>query len=68
MTKTNLNYNTNTEYSVVDQFRQAMQAAGIFYSGKIIADGMLQRFHIEGHKRGTKNGAYVLHADGCPAG
>ena len=49
-------------------FRQAMQAAGIFYSGEIIADGKLHRFHIEGHKRGTKNGAYVLYADGCPAG
>lgn len=55
-------------YSVIDRFRQAMQAAGINYSGEIVPDGKLQRFHIEGHKRGSKNGAYVFHADGCPAG
>lgn len=52
----------------IDQFRQDMQAAGIHYSGEIIADGKLHRFHIEGHKRGSLDGAYVLHLDGCPAG
>ncbi|MER2510883.1 MAG: toprim domain-containing protein [Nitrosomonas ureae] len=52
----------------IDQFRQAMQAAGIHYSGEIVADGRLHRFHIEGHKRGSLNGAYLLHLDGCPAG
>lgn len=56
----------NTE--AVDQFRQAMQSAGIHFSAEIIADGKLHRFHIEGHKRGSNNGAYVLHLDGCPAG
>lgn len=58
-------------YSIIDiesQLRQAMQAAGIHYSGEIVPDGKLQRFHIEGHKRGSKNGAYILHVDGCPAG
>src|SRR5690606_38906753 len=40
----------------------------INFSGEIIADGCLHRFYIEGHRRGTLNGAYVLHTDGCPAG
>ncbi|MBE7525728.1 toprim domain-containing protein [candidate division WWE3 bacterium] len=61
------NYNGNS-LSIVDQFRQAMQAAGISFSGEIIADGKLHRFHIEGHKQATLNGAYTLHLDGYPAG
>lgn len=61
------NYNGNS-LSIVDQFRQAMQAAGISFSGEIIADGILHRFHIEGHKRGSLNGAYTLHLDNYPAG
>ena len=64
-TKTTVNH---TIIDIESQFRQAMQAAGIHYSGEIAPDGKLQRFHIEGHKRGTKNGAYILHVDGCPAG
>lgn len=55
-------------HSAIDQFRQAMQSAGIHYYGEIIANGKLHRFHIEGHKHGSKNGAYVLHLDDCPAG
>lgn len=53
---------------VINQFRQAMNGAGIHYSGEIIADGRLHRFYVEGHKAGTLNGAYVLHPDGVPAG
>lgn len=63
--KTSFNHTT---LDVESQFRQAMQAAGIQYSGEIIADGRLHRFYIEGHKRGSKNGAYILHLDGYPAG
>lgn len=55
-------------YNIISQFRQAMNTAGIRYFGEIIPDGKLRRFHIEGQKRGTLNGAYVLHGDGCPAG
>ncbi|MBK6957337.1 MAG: toprim domain-containing protein [Nitrosomonas sp.] len=56
-------------HSAIEQlFRQAMQAAGIPYSGEFMADGHLHRFHIEGHRKGTKNGAYTLHLDGCPSG
>lgn len=52
----------------VDQFRDAMRAAGVSTAAKITADGKLERFHVEGDKPGTKNGWYVLHADGLPAG
>lgn len=55
-------------HSVIEQFRQAMQSAGIHYSGEITGDGRLHRFHIEGHKQGTLNGAYILHLDWYPAG
>lgn len=60
--------NLSQNYNIADRFREAMQAAGIRYDGEIIADSRLRRFHIEGHKRGTLNGAYVLHSDGCPSG
>ncbi|MCP5246761.1 MAG: toprim domain-containing protein [Burkholderiales bacterium] len=60
--------NPSPNYNIADQFRKAMQAAGIHYDGEIIPDGKLRRFHIDGHKRGTLNGAYVLHGDGCPSG
>ncbi len=59
------NYTTS---SIETEFRQAMQAAGISFSGEIIADGRLHRFHIDGHKRGSLNGAYTLHFDSHPAG
>jgi putative DNA primase/helicase len=49
-------------------FRGAMAAAGIETPGPIVADGRLRRFHVEGDRRGTRNGWYVLHADELPAG
>jgi putative DNA primase/helicase len=49
------------------QFRRAMQAAGINPPGEIIADGRLHRFSTNG-ERGDDAGWYVLHADGIPAG
>ncbi|MDP3279952.1 MAG: toprim domain-containing protein [Nitrosomonas sp.] len=63
-----MNSNYSTESQVTEQFRQAMQAAGIYYSGEIIADGQLHRIRHEDHKNGTLNCAYVLHVDGKPAG
>lgn len=54
--------------SLTQQFRQAMQEAGIVYSGEIIADGKLHRFHIEGQRQSSLNGAYTLHLDNHPAG
>ncbi len=42
--------------------------AGVIFTEPLIADGKLHRVHVEGDKRGTKNGAYILHADGNPSG
>lgn len=55
---------------VVDEFLAEMQGRGIEPSDRsvIIADGALHRFHVEGDKRGSRNGWYVLYADGIPAG
>jgi putative DNA primase/helicase len=49
-------------------FRDAMQGAGLETDATIVADGRLHRIHIEGDKRGSQNGWYVLHGDGLPAG
>lgn len=53
---------------VIRQFQAAMAGAGIPPPPNLIADDTLHRFHVEGDRPGTSNGAYVLHADGCPAG
>jgi len=53
---------------IEQQFRQAMQAAGIETDAAIIADGTLHRFHVVGDRKGSKNGWYVLFADDPAAG
>lgn len=54
---------------IKDAFKEAMRDAGMTPPAEVIADGRLHRFHIEGHKRGSLNGAYKLHLDGHrPAG
>ncbi|MFT4045469.1 MAG: DUF927 domain-containing protein [Solimonas sp.] len=53
---------------VLSQFVSAMRAAGIETAAQIVASGKLERFRVEGDKAGSKNGFYVLHADGVPAG
>lgn len=56
-------------YQIIDAFKAGMQDAGIEPPAHIEADGELHRFHIDGHKSGTQNGAYKLHLDGArPAG
>lgn len=52
----------------VSAFRDAMAAAGINTPDQVVADGKLRRFHVEGDRRGTKHGWYVLYLDGLPAG
>ncbi len=46
----------------------AADAGVIFSDTPLIADSVLHRAHVDGDKRGTKNGAYILHADGNPSG
>lgn len=41
---------------------------GITPTGSLIADGELHRCHVDGHAAGSKNLAYVIHADDHPAG
>lgn len=58
-----------TENEIIEAFRSAMHAAGIRYSGPIDADGELHRVHLDGDRKGRKNGWFVLHLDGKkPAG
>ncbi len=49
-------------------FREAMEAEGIAFKGSLTADGLIHRVHITGHRTGSRNGWYVLHLDGIPAG
>lgn len=53
---------------IESEFRSALETAGLPTKEQIIADGRLHRFHVEGDKRGSRNGWYVLYDDGVPAG
>jgi putative DNA primase/helicase len=53
---------------MINEFKAAMQAAGINPPNHIIGDGQLHRFHIGGDKSGTLNGVYFLHLDNNPNG
>ena len=51
----------------IEQFRAAIQGAGLHPPAAIEADGKLHRFASNG-KRGDDAGWYALHDDGIPAG
>lgn len=53
---------------IEDAFSKAMAEAGMVTYDTIIADGQIHRFLVEGDKPGSKNGWYVLHAEGVPFG
>lgn len=52
----------------IDLFRAAISAAGIPEPFHVEADGLIHRYHCEGDRSGKKDGWYVLHLDGIPAG
>lgn len=52
----------------INGFQAAMLDHGINPPDNLIGDSALHRFHVEGDKKGTLNGAYVLHLDGKPSG
>ena len=52
----------------VAEFQAAMATHGIVTKQKLIADGNLHRVHVEGDRKGSRNGFYVLHLDDHPAG
>jgi putative DNA primase/helicase len=53
---------------IIQAFRQDMAENGIVTDAEIIPTGEIQRFHVDGDKRGSKNGWAILHTDGLPAG
>jgi len=56
-------------YQIIDAFKAAMRESGVEPPIEPIqADGKWHRYHIDGHKPGTKNGAYKMHLDGKPNG
>ncbi|MTI13803.1 AAA family ATPase [Sansalvadorimonas verongulae] len=52
----------------LQQFARAMEDAGLACPDTPVADGRIQRFHVEGDKAGKKNGWYVLFGGRYPAG
>ncbi len=56
------------EHAIIEQFRAAMAEKGIVTSDSVEADGSIHRFHVEGDRKGSKNGWYILHIDERPAG
>jgi putative DNA primase/helicase len=53
--------------SLTAAFADAMASAGVPPPADIIGDGRLHRFYVEGDRRGSRNGWYVLYLDGMPA-
>lgn len=53
---------------MIDPFKSAMDRSGLSTKDKIIADGKLHRFHVEGDRPGSRNGWYVLFGGTIPAG
>lgn len=49
-------------------FREFAKSNGLPIDCDVVADGIVHRFDVEGDRAGRKNGWYVLHLDGRPAG
>lgn len=54
--------------NLAEVFRLAMADAGLKTSDPIIADGNLRRFHVDGDRKRTRNGWYVLYPDAPACG
>lgn len=54
--------------TLVDELRTAIQNASITPPEIISADGIAHRFHVDGDKRGSRNGEYCLYPDFPPNG
>ena len=53
---------------IVQSFQAEMRSKGITPPQYLTANGKIHRFYIEGDRRGTKNGWYILYMDGLPGG
>ncbi|WP_374483120.1 DUF927 domain-containing protein [Zoogloea sp.] len=54
--------------SILSQFRAAAASRGLLLPDQIDATGKLYRCELSGGPKGKKDGAYLLHLDGIPAG
>ena len=54
--------------TVQEEFKEACKAAGLVLEGEPIMDGRRYRVALVDDKRGEKNGVYIGHLDGHPAG
>jgi len=52
----------------INLFKHEMCRAGLSTKAAIIPDGKLHRFYIEGDRKGSLNGWYVLYGDGLASG
>lgn len=55
-----------TSDDVESQVRAAMASHGIETTSRLIADGQLRRFYVEGDRAGSENGWYRIYADERP--
>lgn len=53
---------------IESNFKTALNKSGLSTKDKIIPNGKLHRFHVDGDNAGSKNGWYVLFSEGVPAG
>ena len=69
MVKTN-NYQavTQDKMDCLSDFKIALDKAGLHTKEKLIADGEIHRIHIEGDRKGSKNGWYVIYDGYIQAG
>lgn len=58
----------SSENTIIEQFAEAMRARDIDVDEPIIANGKLNRYHVTGDRRSTRNAWAILHIDGHPAG
>ena len=59
------------DHWIIDEFLKAMADVGIrpiFTRGGIEPDGKMIRFHVQGDRKGTRNGFAILFGDNIPAG
>ena len=59
-----------SDAEIEQQFRAFMDAHGVSPAPyeTLILDGLLHRYDVSGDKRYSRNGAYIIHTDGLPAG
>lgn len=57
------------DFNQISQLFQAeMLSKGIISPKEIVIDARLHRFHVDGDKRSSKNGWYIIFNDGIPCG